>query len=140
MGNVDTISAQIKASIIETFQKMKTELFQSNGTIYERDWDDLSPKYKKYKARKRGSAYPINIFTGELLKKVLEDALYVEADYNNFSDELKLKISVNLDRVSIDYAKAVNETREYISFSKEEKKLLNEAVMDTIKRFYGSGM
>lgn len=140
MGNVDTISAQIKASIIETFQKMKTELFQSNGTIYERDWDDLSPKYKKYKARKRGSAYPINIFTGELLKKVLEDALYVEADYNNFSDELKLKISVNLDRVSIDYAKAVNETREYISFSKEEKKLLNEAVTDTIKRFYGSGM
>lgn len=138
MSDVDTISSQIKSKVIETFRRLKTDLFYSNGSIFERDWDDLTPKYKKYKAQKRGSAYPINVFTGELLERILENALIVETDYNSFSDSLKLNISVNLDRVNVDYAQAVNQKREYISFSSEEKKLINQAVAETLREYYGS--
>src|SRR5690242_15274773 len=137
MSDADQIATQVKNKIIDTFRELKKELFYSNGTIFDRDWDDLTPKYKKYKASKRGSAYPINIFTGELLERVLESALIVESEYDSFSDSLKLKISVNLDRVNVDYAEAVNQKREYISFSSEEKKLINQAVMETLQEYYG---
>lgn len=131
------MSSDIKAQITKTFKEMKTELFESNGKIFDRNWDDLTPKYKKYKAQKKGSAYPINVFTGKLLEEVLEHALVVDCSYDELTDDLTTNISVDLSRVNVEYAKDVNDSREYITFSDEEKDIINKAVVEVLKRYYG---
>lgn len=137
MNEVDALNNLIKETIIETFQKCKTDLFNSDGTIFGRNWADLTPKYKKYKEKKRGSAYPLNNFTGKLFLNLITKALVVDVDYDSLNDDLKYSMSVDLGRMDVEYAEEVNEAREYLSFSDEEKKLISEAITKVIENYHG---
>lgn len=136
MNEIDELTSTIKSQIIKTYIELKTRLFRSSGKVFDRDWEDLTPKYKNYKTKKLGSAYPINIFTGDLFNNVLDKALSVEAYYDQHSDKMNFKIDVDTNRIQLEYADAVNEKREYISFSPEEKKILTEVAIQTIQSFY----
>jgi hypothetical protein len=134
MHDFEQIIESLKLKIIEKFQSQKTELFLSNGTVFGRNWKDLTPKYKEYKLGKIGKIYPINIFTGEMLKSLLENALVIESDYDG--KDLKLTIDINSDRMNLDYTNYANEQREFILFSDEEKQEIVELVQDTIKEYF----
>ncbi len=140
MNDIDNLEEQIKNKIIETYQLNKKELFDSNGEIFGRHWDDLTPKYKKWKAKQKGSAYPINIFTGELLKELLDNALEIDFSYDDDSDKMNFKINVNSDKIGLKYADYVNNKREYISFSDDEKKIIINVINTTIKEFFGESV
>lgn len=137
MSNIEDSVAQIKNKIIQSFQDTKTKLFRSSGKIYGYSWDDLTPKYKKWKKQKLGTAYPINIFTGDLLNDLLDKAIEVEVSYDSETDNANFKITVNSDKIGLDYADAVNEKREYISFSDEEKLIITAAVNETVRELFG---
>ena len=65
MIDIHDIEEKITSEIYKKIRELKTELFESSGTTLGRNWDDLTPKYKKWKQKIRGSAYPINIFTSK---------------------------------------------------------------------------
>ena len=50
------------------FYKDEKRIFSLKGPG---EYDDLSPKYKKYKEKKKGNAYPILLYDGDLAKSLL---------------------------------------------------------------------
>lgn len=136
MVNIEKLSEEIKNKIISEYKELKTKLFESNGKIFGRDWEDLTPKYKKWKIQKKGSAYPINILTGDLLKSVLDNALVIDIFYDTHLDKLNYKINIDSDKIGLSYADDVNKKREYILFSPEEKEIIIELVIQTIKNYF----
>ena len=124
----------IKEKITEKFQEQKTSLFNSNGTIFGRDWKDLTEKYKKFKDKEIGRIYPMNIFYGDMLRALIERSLKIESNYNE--DQLTLNVSIDSVRMNIDYAEDANKQREFISFSEEEKEELIRVTYETIKEHF----
>ncbi len=140
MDDITKYEDLIKKKIIESIQTTKTKLFMSNGKAFGRQWDDLTPKYKKWKKSKLGSAYPINIFTGNLLNYMLDKAIDVNVYYDAHLDKMNFKINIDSDRIGLEYADIVNEKREYIKFSDEEKKIITESAFNVLKENFGEGL
>ena len=136
MNGTDELAEKIQEEILKTARELKTKLFESSGKILERNWDDLTPKYKKYKTKKLGTPYPINIFTGDLLRKTLENAIIVNVTYDDHLDKMNFKINIDSDKIGLKYADPVNNKREYISFSSEEKQIITELIVETIKEYF----
>jgi len=136
MEDINTLVEVLKKNIIEKFREMKTDLFLSNGTIYGRDWPDLTDRYKQEKYRAIGKIYPMNMLYEELLKSLLDKAFEIETTY--FNDEIKLSLSVDTDRMVINYANRRNEDRNYVTFSDEEKELLILVCKETVQKHFES--
>ena len=132
---VEIDTAVIETIIAEEFALLKTELFESNGRIFGRDWKDLSPSYVPIKRAiaKNGSEYPINVLSGNLLED-LKKAIKISVSPKNGG----IEIFISVDTLDIQatsrsgsgrrIAEDVNEEREYISFSEEEKGRLIKAL------------
>lgn len=133
--DLNELEEYIKAQLEKKLRELKTELFESSGQILGRSWDDLTPAYKKYKQKTLGHAYPINIFSGYLLQNLIDNAITIDTSYDENSDKITFKINLDTDKIGLDYAEAVNEKREYISLSFEEKQLLNELVIEIIEGY-----
>lgn len=127
----------LKSIFMEEFADLKQRLFESNGKIFGRNWKDLAADYKKWKQKEspRGSYYPINIFRGDLLKD-LQQALVVNFEIK----DNEISINLTIDTVNILttnrydssalIAEDVNEAREFIKFSDEEKEILVTKMID----------
>jgi hypothetical protein len=125
----------------EKFAELKYELFQSNGSIFGRDWHDLERSYKKKKAEARGSAYPIQVYDGDLLNSLTENALKVEVTENENLGTISITFDVDSSRVhayhnGFDYAEVANEHREFISLSDEEKIAILGYLKDNISEWW----
>lgn len=140
MIDIHDIEEKITSEIYKKIRELKTELFESSGTTLGRNWDDLTPKYKKWKQKIRGSAYPINIFTGYLLQSLIDNAIKVNASYDENLDNLSFKIDLDTDRIGLDYANYVNDKREYISLSEQEKKFLDDLVVGIVEDYLEGGL
>lgn len=135
MEDILDISEKIKQRLIEKFNEQKTDLFNSNGTIYGRSWPDLTEKYKDWKQNEIGRIYPMNILYGELLTDLLDNALKIDIDYND--SQVIFKLTVDTDRMKAAYSNRRNEDREYIRFSDEEKNELVNICQQTIQEYFG---
>lgn len=144
MENLESLIDEIKLKIFKKFQEQKTELFLSNGTIYGRSWKDLSPDYKKWKQNEIGRIYPMNILYGTMLKSLIEQSLRIETDYSE--EELRINVNIDSIRMNLDgpdginvqeYTDAMNEQREFILFSSEEKEELVKIAYETINEHFG---
>src|SRR5271165_3128561 len=130
MNGTEELAEKLQEQILKKAKELKTKLFEASGKILERNWEDLTPKYKKYKTKKLGFPYPINIFTGDLLRNLLENALIIDVSYDSHLDKMNFKINIDSDKIGLKYADPVNNKREYISFSSEEKKIITELVIE----------
>lgn len=139
MNGTTELAEQIQEQILKQTKELKTQLFEASGKILGRNWEDLTPKYKKYKTKKLGFPYPINIFTGNLLRSLLENALVVNVTYDDHLDKMNFKINIDSDKIGLKYADPVNNKREYISFSAEEKKIITEFIVQIIKEYFKEG-
>lgn len=136
MNDLSELGKQITEVIYKTIRELKTELFESSGTTLDRNWDDLTPRYKKFKQKIRGSAYPINIFTGYLLRGLIDNAITVNISYDESLDNLSFNVNLNTDKIGLKYAEYVNDKREYISLSEDEKKIINELVAAIVESYF----
>lgn len=136
MEDINNLIEELKQTIITKFQELKTELFMSNGTIFNRDWPDLTEKYKPVKQARIGQIYPMNILDGTMLNELIYNALIIESDYDG--NKLTLHLDVDTERMEVPYAQRRNFDREYISFSPEEKQELIDICQNTIKEHFGS--
>jgi len=133
---MNDLGKQIELEITKTLRELKTDLFDSSGQTLGRNWEDLTPKYKKWKKKLLGYAYPINILTGYLLQSLVDNAIKVNVNYDESSDTLSFNINLDTDRIGLEYAEYVNDKREYISLSDEEKKFINELVIDIVQSHF----
>lgn len=58
---VRDMAVYLKSQTVETFVR---------GQGRKTSWADLSPRTKKYKVRKKGTAYPMLVFTGRLRNSI----------------------------------------------------------------------
>jgi ribosomal protein L29 len=135
MINLSELEQKIEADIYKKLRELKTELFESSGQSLGRNWDDLTPKYKKFKQKAIGHAYPINIFSGYLLQSLIDSGITIDTNYDEDSDNLSFKINLDTDKIGLDYAEAVNEKREYISLSEEEKSIIHDLVISIVEEY-----
>ena len=133
--DLSELQQKIEADLYKKLRELKTELFDSSGQSLGRSWEDLTPKYKKFKQRAIGHAYPINIFSGYLLQSLIDNGISIDTNYDEDSDNLSFKIKIDTDKIGLDYAEAVNEKREYISLSEEEKSIIDDLVVSIVEEY-----
>lgn len=139
MNDIDELMEKIKFNITDSYKFLKRELFESSGKTFERNWVDLTPKYKDDKRRKYGFVYPIGTATGALLEGVLNKALVVDVEYNEFEDKIDFNLDMDTDRIGLDYADAFNafKDRNYVKFSDTEKEVIYNVIAETIRNYFG---
>jgi hypothetical protein len=136
MEDIDFLIQNIRVKVTEKFREQKTALFLSNGKMFGRDWKDLSDNYKLWKDKTIGHIYPIYVLYGDMLEALLKKSLRIE--FNHFSDHANVHVSIDSERMDIEYAEKLNIEREFIKFSDEEKEELVEITKKTIEEFLGT--
>jgi len=136
MNDLLSLQKEIESEIYKKIRELKTELFENSGTTLDRNWHELSPKYKKFKQKIRGSAYPINIFSGYLLQGLIDDAISIKISHDEELDIMSFSVNLNTDKIGLKYAEFVNDQREYISLSDEEKQIINELVIEIVESYF----
>ena len=53
---------------------------------------------------------------------------------------MSFKIDLDTDRIGLDYANYVNDKREYISLSEQEKKFLDDLVVGIVEDYLEGGL
>src|SRR4051812_27582569 len=102
MIGIQELEEKIESNIYKKLRELKTELFESSGQTLGRSWDDLTPKYKKFKQKAIGHAYPINIFSGYLLQSLIDNGISISTNYDENSDTLSFKINIDTDKIGLD--------------------------------------